>query len=143
MNDQKEMSDSINASISGNISGNVAVGKNISQVQNTLVSAHNEVTEKDLDTLENLLNVLVSKVEKEAPPDKKRAALERVQELKESITDEKPDLTTMEYVRSWFGKNIPQLAGYIAGVLVNPIVGKVIEATGEIASGELKKRFGH
>jgi hypothetical protein len=26
-------------------------------------------------------------------------------------------------------------------VLVNPVVGKVVEATGEIASGELKKRF--
>ncbi len=54
----------------------------------------------------------------------------------------KPDLTTMEYVKNWFEKHLPQMAGAIISVLVNPIVGKVVEAAGELAAGELKRRFG-
>ena len=63
-------------------------------------------------------------------------------ELKEAVTAKKPDLTTMDYVKKWFVKKLPQVAGKVIGVLVNPIVGKVVEAGGEIAAAELKKRFG-
>jgi hypothetical protein len=139
MSDQTRSGDSVNANISGNISGNVAIGRNISQIQN--IGASQEVTQEDRVTLQQLLNTLTTQIAAEAPVEKKDAALERVEELKEAITSEKPDLTTMEYVKKWFGKNLPQLAGYIVSVLVNPVVGKVVEATGEIASGELKKRF--
>jgi hypothetical protein len=141
MSDQTRRGDSINANISGNISGNVAVGRNISQIHN--VCGHQEVTKEDRAVLQQLLNTLTTQIEAEAPAEKKDAAIERVEELKEAITSEKPDLTTMEYVKKWFGKNLPQLVGYVTGVLINPVVGKVVEATGEIASGELKKRFGH
>ena len=44
--------------------------------------------------------------------------------------------------RTGLQKNLPQLAGSIVSVLVNPIVGKVVEAAGEIAAEELKKRLG-
>jgi len=140
MNEQDKSGDSISGNVSGNISGNVAVGKGITQTQN--IGIRQEVTEEDRAALQQLLSTLKAQIEAEAPADKKDAALERIEELKETITDKKPDLTTMEYIKNWFGKNLPQLAGYVVGVLVNPLVGKVVEATGEIASGEIKKRFG-
>lgn len=78
----------------------------------------------------------------EAPPEKKEAALERVQELEEAVTAEKPDLTTMEYVKQWFVKNLPGLAGAVTGVVVNPIVGKLVEAAGDALAAEFRRRFG-
>jgi hypothetical protein len=108
MSKQTQGSDSITSNISGNISGNVAVGKNIFQTQN--IGAYREVTEEDRVALQQLLSTLTNQIEAEAPADKKDAALERVEELKEAITSDKPDLTTMEYVRKWFGKNLPPIS---------------------------------
>jgi len=69
------------------------------------------------------------------------AAVERVDELTEAVMAEKPDLTTMEYVRNWFTKNIPALAGAVVGVFVNPIVGKAIVAARDLAADQFKRRF--
>ena len=132
--------DSISASISGNISGNVAVGKEISQIQNLAPSP--EVSAGDRLALKQLLDVLNTQVAAEVPADKKDAALEHLEELEETLTSDEPDLATMEYVVKWFKKKLPQLTGYVVGVLLNPVVGKVVEATGEVAAGELKRRFG-
>ena len=63
-------------------------------------------------------------------------------ELQQAVAEEKPDLTTMEYVRNWFAKNVPALAGAVTGVIVNPIVGKLVEAAGETLSEEFRRRFG-
>jgi hypothetical protein len=47
----------------------------------------------------------------------------------------------MEYVKNWFGKHLPGLAGTVVGVLVHPVVGKLVEAAGDAAADEFKKRF--
>ena len=85
---------------------------------------------------------LRTKVEAEAEPEKKDAALERVAELEQAIVEEKPDLSTMEYVKKWFGKNLPGLAGAVTSVVVHPIVGKLVEAGGEALVSEFHRRFG-
>jgi len=41
-----------------------------------------------------------------------------VDKLEQAITERKPDLSTMEYVRNWFGKHIPGLAGAVVSVVV-------------------------
>lgn len=89
-----------------------------------------------------MLAQLKSQVEAEAPADKKAAALERVDELEQAITEKKPDLSTMEYVKNWFGKHIPGLAGAVVSVVVHPIVGKLVEAAGDMLSIDFRKRFG-
>ena len=123
----------------GDYATNVAAGKNIRQA---IAGQQAQVTEADLAEVHKLFAELRKKVNVEAPPDKKNSALERVEELEGAVTAEEPDLTTMEYVRKWFGKHLPQLAGAVVSVLVNPIVGKVVEAAGDIASDELRQRFG-
>jgi len=118
----------------------VAAGKSIHQVvgQQTRV----QVTEADLDAARELLADLRRQVEAQAPAEKKAPALERIKELEEAVIGEEPDLTTAEYVWKWFSKNLPQLAGTVVSVLVNPIVGKVLEAAGELAAEKLRRRLG-
>ncbi len=134
--------DSINATISGDVSGQAAVGKGISQTQ-TRVSTAPAVTAAELAELKKLLTDLQAKVAAEAPAEKKEAAVERVEELKEAVTAEKPDLSTMEYVKNWFAKNLPALAGSVTSVVVHPIVGKLVELAGETLAAEFRRRFGN
>ena len=68
--------------------------------------------------------------------------MERVDELEQAITEEKPDLSTMEYVKNWFVRNLPGLAGTVTSVVVHPIVGKLVEAGGDALVGEFRRRFG-
>jgi hypothetical protein len=131
--------DYIQATIGDN-AHQVAVGKDIVQQQH--IGGSVEITETDLEQVRQLFTELKQQIEQVAPPEKKSAAMERVSELENELASKKPTLTTFEYVRNWFGKNLPSLLGAVTSVLVNPIVGKVVEAAGEIAAGELKRHFG-
>lgn len=131
--------DSIRITI-GDHAQNVAAGKDIDQIISS--ESREQVTEVDLVAVRELFAELKQVVESQASPDLKDSAVERVEELEETVTSTEPDLTTMEYVKKWFGKNLPKLSGAVISVLVNPIVGKVVEAGGEVAAGELKRRFG-
>ena len=99
------------------------------------------VTPQEMEELRQLLAQLRSKVESETPADKKNAALERVNELEQAVTEKKPDLSTMEYVRNWFVKNAPGVAGAVVSVVVHPIVGRLVEAAGDVLTADFKKRF--
>jgi len=128
--------------ITGTIGDNasqVAVGKNIRQQQN---SSSIEVTEADLKQVSDLFAAFKQQIEQQAPPDKKAAALERVDELQQEIASKKPDLTTFDYVKGWFGKNLPSLLGGVTSLIINPIVGKVVEAASGLAAEAIKRRFG-
>lgn len=74
-------------------------------------------------------------------PEDDQAALERLDELEEAVTAPEPDLSTMEYVRRWFGKHLPALAGSITGLIVHPIVGRLVEAAGDTMAAEFRRRF--
>jgi hypothetical protein len=47
----------------------------------------------------------------------------------------------MEYVKVWFGKNLPGLAGAVTGLIVNPVVGKLVEVAGDVLAAEFRRRF--
>jgi len=129
----------IKVTVGGDVSGQVAVGKNIQQVSTKTTVV---VTKAEIKELRRILRELRAKVENESQSDKKDAALEHVQELEQAITEKKPDLSTMEYVRNWFVKNLPGLAGAVTSVVVHPIVGKLVEAGGDALVGEFRRRFG-
>lgn len=130
--------DIIQATI-GDHASQVAVGKNIHQLQK---SGAGEVTEADLQQLRGLFDDLKKQIEKEAPPDKKDAALERVDELQQEVTSKQPQPSTFEYIKNWFGKNIPGLLGSVTSLVVNPLVGKVVEAASSVAADAIRKQFG-
>jgi len=140
MNNENKSGNKTNITITGDVSGQIAVGENIGQTQ-SLQAGNSNLTEQELQTLSELIESLKQQVSSEAPPDKKEPALERVSELEQAITAEEPDISTMEYVKNWFIKNVPQLAGAVTGLVVNPIVGKLVEAAGETIAHEFKRRF--
>jgi hypothetical protein len=139
MSNKVNPNQSISARITGDVSGQVAVGQNINQSRSEI---ERPVTSDEIHELRQMLNQLKARVEAEAPAEKKEAALERVNELEQAITEKKPDLSTMEYVKNWFGKNAPGLAGAVVSVVVHPIVGKLVEAAGDMLTADFRKRFG-
>ncbi len=142
MSEEERKGDEIRADIEADVSGQVAVGKDIKQTQ-TVGGAAAEVSEDDLQELRGQIEALKEKVKAEAPPEKAESAVERLDELERAVVEkDEPDLTTMEYVRQWFGEHLPQFAGAVSSVVVHPIVGRLVEAAGDAAVAEFKRRFG-
>lgn len=135
---QSKPKDGISVNIKGDVSGQIVVGKN-NTVTKTIQNA--SVTQAELDDFRRLLGELRNQVQAEVPVEKKDAALERVDELEQAVLEKKPDLSTMEYVKNWFGKHLPGLAGTVVGIFVHPVVGKLVEAAGDAVADEFKKRF--
>lgn len=127
--------------VHGGVSGQLAAGKNITQ-RSERVGGGRVVTEADRDELRRLFVELRDRVAAEASADRRDSALERVDELEEAVVEGEPDVTTMAYVRSWFAKHLPALAGAVTALVVNPLVGKVVEAAGDLVAGEFRRRFG-
>jgi hypothetical protein len=130
--------DVIRATIGDN-AHQVAVGKDIVQQQ---INQSGPVTEADLDQVKKLFADFKKQVAKEAPPDKREAALEHADELEKELTSKKPTATTFGYVRNWFFKYAPAVLGGLTSIVVHPIVGKIVEAAGEMAAKEFQSRFG-
>jgi serine/threonine protein kinase len=112
-------------------------------------SSSSQPSEPALPMLENHLAIVRQKlselraqVEAQAPLRKKKAALERVDELGDALTATPPDLDTLAYVKNWFGKNISTLAGAVTEVIIHPSVDKLMAAAGETVAAEYHRRFG-
>jgi len=123
------------------VSGQIAIGNNNIQSQ-TIETKNITVSEAELKALQKMFENVKDQIAEKAPKEQQEKALEKVSELEDAIKTEKPDLTTMEYVKNWFEKNLPQLAGAVTGLVVNPIVGKLVEVAGETIAQEFKRRFG-
>jgi hypothetical protein len=132
--------DRYNVRVRGDVSGQLAAGQNIQQL-NVTHEPQTAVTDADLAEVRRLVGELKQKVAAEAPPEQRDAALERVDELQDAVVAEEPDVTTMDYVRRWFTKNLPKLAGAVTGLIVHPLVGRVVEAAGDLAASEFRRRF--
>jgi phage gp29-like protein len=136
--------DDIRVSIGGSVQegGQVGVGRDISQSYVRIQNDVPTVTESDLSALRQAVEDVKAQIVAEVPPDQQTAALERVDELQEAVVAKEPDLTTLQYVRKWFGKNLPTLAGSITGLIIHPVVGKIVEAAGELAASQFRALFG-
>ena len=78
----------------------------------------------------------------EAPPAERAAALGRLDELGDAVVAETPEVSTLVYVRNWFAKHLPKLAGAVTGLIVHPLVGKVVEAAGDLVAEQFRNAFG-
>jgi hypothetical protein len=132
--------DRIKANISGTNYGMVIIGNSNTQVHNQQVIT--APSEEDRASLNQLLAGLRQRVAQEVPTEKQAPALERVGELEEALSVSEPDLSTMEYVKKWFERHLPDLAGAVTGIIMNPIVGKLVGAAGDILALEFRRRFG-
>ncbi len=141
MSEQEKGGRSYTANISGGVSGQFIQGDGNVQVQS---AGAGKVTEADLAEVRRMLEELKGRIESEAPPEKKEEALQQVQELQETLQSKDPEDVPdrLGGVKSWFKRNLPALAGAVVSVIVNPIVGKVVEAAGSGLAGEVQRRFG-
>jgi hypothetical protein len=78
------------------------------------------------------------------PESKKLVGQEFAGQLEQELTrtDKPPDASTIKVAGNWLLDNVPTLAGTVASVFASPIVGKVVEAAGDVAAEWVKKRFG-
>jgi hypothetical protein len=132
MDDEKNSGDSISANI-GDVSNHsqVAVGKGISQTQTYGAPP----TAAEVAQLQQMFDDLKAQIEQQVAPAEKEKALERVDELKNAVTAKEPDLTTIEYVKNWFGKNVPSVASSVVNLIVHPLVAKFVAASGRMMKG--------
>jgi hypothetical protein len=121
--------DHINVVVTGPVQGEVAVGKGISQQQD-VGSMQLSLTEAERAELSSLFDNLRNDVSAAVPESERGAALERVNELEQAVVADKPDLTTIEYVKQWFARKLPAAAGLVTSVLIHPLVGAIVERAG-------------
>ena len=78
-------------------------------------------------------------VAEKAPPDKREAALTEAKELEAAIVTDHPRPDRVAQALRWFRDNAPELVGAVVGIVVNPLVGKVVEKAGEGIADQLRK----
>jgi hypothetical protein len=128
----------IRGTVSNVSGGQVAIGQNVEQTSTSVVSTG--PSEAEVAALLQQFGVLRADVL--ADPDTPDEAAAKLDELQAAVTAEKPELSTMEYVRDWFVKYAPKFAGAVTALVVNPIVGALVGAAGETLASEFKRRFG-
>ncbi len=124
--------------IHGDQSGQFAIGNDNWQQQIT----GEPPTAEELQALREDFRALQQQVTDAAPPELRDEAEAKVAELENAVVTDEPDLTTMEYVRNWFIRRLPSLAETVTGLIVHPIVGKLVGAAGDALAAEFNRRFG-
>jgi len=138
---RKHSGDDIEAHVTGPVQGQVGIGHHIDQRQ-SVGSMAIEVTDDERAQVRQALAELRALVAAEAPAERAASALERVDELERAIGKPEPDVTTMAYVRNWFASELPALAGSVAGIVIHPVVGKLVAAAGDAAVAQFKSLLG-
>lgn len=121
-------------------SSQIAIGKEITQTMTIIPSE--VIGENGLAQLNAAIATLRDHVAADTPQEKQSEASELVDELEQAITAGTPDLSTMEYVRNWFARNVPKLAGAVTAIIIHPLVGRLVEAAGDALVSEFQQRFG-
>jgi hypothetical protein len=120
----------------------VAIGK---QIKQTMAQTPMELTSAERVELEHLLAELKNQLARlEIPENKKVVGQEFMGQLEKELTktEEPPDASMIKVAGNWLLENIPALAGTLASVFLSPVVGKVVEAAGDIGAEWVKERFG-
>jgi hypothetical protein len=130
----------VRARISGGVSGQVAIGSDIRQQY--VIGGGSEVTPEERRQLLAAVEELAAQMVALASDAQRENARQNAQELREAVTAQKPNLRSLEYVRTWVGKHLPQLAGSVTSLVLHPILGKLVEAAGTALAEEFRVRFG-
>jgi hypothetical protein len=127
----------IEANIQGSNSGMIAVGQNIQQHEETQNGSQVDPQALLEDWLAQY-NALKQMIQiAQVPDEKKVSALVHAQDLEDNLRSGEPDVTMLEAVKKWFLKNLPALAGTVTGLVVHPLVGKLVEAGGNALASQL------
>lgn len=120
----------ISANISGPVQGQVAVGTGIAQRQQGNAFTQT-LTVAQRAEIADAFAALREQLTAQLPTGDREAALERVDELEETVTSPEPDPATIGYVKRWFARRLPAVAGLVTSVLVHPLIGGIVTRAGE------------
>ena len=94
---------------------------------------------EDAAQLRSLFADFKSSVAQEAPPETREEALAQADELERAIVADEPDPGKVRKVLGWFREHAPQLAGTAVSVVVNPLVGKLVEGAGQAIADHFRQ----
>jgi hypothetical protein len=133
--------DSYKVSVGGSVGGHVAVGQGIT-ISGSPVTNYPRPSEAEIAGLMAEIDALKAQAITSAPPAEAVKAVEQLGEFQKAATADKPDLTTMQRVRTWFVDHLPTMAGTVTGLLIHPVVGALVKSAGDAITSEFKERFG-
>ena len=94
---------------------------------------------QDVEALRAAFADMRAQVAAGAPPELREQAAEQALEVERAVVSDEPDPGRARRALRWFREHLPQLAGTVASVLVNPIVGKVVETAGDAVAKEFRE----
>lgn len=122
------------------VPGQVIVGRHNTATQSTThTPAPLPVTDDELAALRAEFTRVRHLVDEDEPH--ARRARELLDELEETATAAEPDLSTMQYVQRWFRRALPALAAAVTGLVLHPVVGRLVEAAGDTLADDFRRRF--
>lgn len=141
MSKPEKPSADISISVGGSNFGALWVGDQNRVIVNAKTGATTVLTPEDVRGLADAVTTLRERVASEAPSAQREAALAQVDRLQAAILPA-PEVNKMKEVRDWVVKHLPSLLGAFATFFVNPILGQVVEASGEMAAAAFRSHFG-
>jgi hypothetical protein len=103
------------------------------------VSQRVGLTPQETAELRAAFSDMRTEVAREAPPERRDEALAQADELERAVVAERPEPDRIRTVLRWFRDNAPQLAGAVVSVVINPLVGKVVEGAGEAIADQFRE----
>ena len=123
--------------IDGDVGGRVAIGHGITQRIHQ-VHPTDAVTEAELIAVRALVDELRARVAVDTPPELRASALERVDEVADAVTAQEPKADVARYVMGWFRRKVPAAAGAVRDLILNPLLSRVVGATGDVAAADFQ-----
>lgn len=97
------------------------------------------LTPQQTAELKSLFDEARKRVDEQAEPEQRDQALVQTGELERAVVAEQPDPGRIRNVLRWFKNNAPQLVGTVVSVVVNPLVGKVVEGAGQAIADQFRE----
>jgi hypothetical protein len=117
--------------------GNVSQSQFVTGDYNT-VAQHVGLAPEETQQLREAFDGMKAQVAEQAPPEQRAEAVAQATELEKAVVAKEPDPGRVRTALRWFRDHLPQLAGTVAGVLVHPVVGKVVAAAGDAVAAEVR-----
>jgi hypothetical protein len=123
-----------------NVGGQAAIGTDIQQTQ-TRIDLTAAPTAEELQQLAAAFTSLKAEIERDAPPEVREEAVQQAGALEQATTGPEPNVSAMATAQRWFLEHAPKLFGAVTVVIINPIVGKVLQTAGDAIAEEYRSRF--
>lgn len=136
-----EPNKSVSISVGGSNFGALWSGDGNTVVVNAKTGVPTTLTPEEVRSVADSIAQLRDRITSDVPPGQRDAALRQVAQLQAAILPQ-PKVGRMQEVRDWFVTHLPSMLGALTSIFVNPIVGKIVQAAGEMTASAFHSRFG-